>query len=194
MTITRVGWGRGRGREAVVLNNFIVLTSSFKLRSLQYDAGKHQQVKIRGNWKAIKIVHCSESPSSSKMLVILSCYGSIPVPYGDWEGTLWFEYFVSKLRICLSAEGAKNVLWPWLSVLRGWVRGSLTMAFLGKLIYVSSLSIYLSIYLSFYLSLIPWKLISFNIYISENGGIFHASYKKLDVKKCNKIFFFSYFI
>ena len=30
------------------------------------------------------------------------------------------------MRVCLSAEGAKNVPWPWLSPLRGW--GSLTMA------------------------------------------------------------------
>ena len=34
------------------------------------------------------------------------------------------------MRVCLSAEGAKNVSWPWLSPLRGW--GSLTMALAGK--------------------------------------------------------------
>ena len=34
------------------------------------------------------------------------------------------------LRVCMSAEGAKNVSWPWLSPLRGW--GSLAMAFTGN--------------------------------------------------------------
>ena len=47
----------------------------------------------------------------------------------DREGW-WFEHSMSYLRVCLSAEGAKNVSWPWLSPLRGW--GSLTMAFTGK--------------------------------------------------------------
>ena len=31
---------------------------------------------------------------------------------------------MSKLGVCLSAEGAKNVSWPWVSLLGGW--GSLT--------------------------------------------------------------------
>ena len=35
---------------------------------------------------------------------------------------------------CLSAEGAKNVSWPWLSPLRGW--GGLTMVFTGKFVYI----------------------------------------------------------
>ena len=35
---------------------------------------------------------------------------------------------------CLSAEGVKNVSWPWLSPLRGW--GSLTMSLTGKFVYV----------------------------------------------------------
>ena len=34
---------------------------------------------------------------------------------------------------CLSAGGAKNVSWPWPSLLRGW--GSLNMAFTGKFVY-----------------------------------------------------------
>ena len=34
----------------------------------------------------------------------------------------------------LSAEGAKNVSWPWLSPLRGW--GSLTMSLTGKFVYL----------------------------------------------------------
>ena len=41
---------------------------------------------------------------------------------------------MSWLRVCLSAEGAKNVSWPWLSPLRGW--GSLTMALTGKFVYI----------------------------------------------------------
>ena len=38
-------------------------------------------------------------------------------PFGlrvDREGW-WFEQSVSQLRVCLLAEGAKNVSWPWLS-------------------------------------------------------------------------------
>ena len=41
------------------------------------------------------------------------------------------------MRVCLSAEGAKNVSWPWLSLLQGW--GSLTMAFTGKFVYIYKL-------------------------------------------------------
>ena len=49
----------------------------------------------------------------------------------DREG--WcFEHSLSQLRVCLSAGGAKNVFWPWLSPLRGW--GSLTMTFTGKFV------------------------------------------------------------
>ena len=36
----------------------------------------------------------------------------------DREGW-WFEDSMSELRVCLSAEGAKNVSWYWLSLLRG---------------------------------------------------------------------------
>ena len=39
---------------------------------------------------------------------------------------------MSQLRICLSAQGAKNVSWPWLSPLAGW--GCLTMASTGKFV------------------------------------------------------------
>ena len=35
----------------------------------------------------------------------------------------------------MSAEGAKNVSWHWLSPLRGW--GSLTMTFTGKFVYMA---------------------------------------------------------
>ena len=51
----------------------------------------------------------------------------------DGEGW-WFERSMSWLRVCLSAEGVKNVSWPWLSPLRGW--GSLTMTFTGKFVYI----------------------------------------------------------
>ena len=46
----------------------------------------------------------------------------------------WFEHSMSWLRVCLSAESAKNVSWPWLSPLRGW--GSLTMTSTGKFVYI----------------------------------------------------------
>ena len=62
-------------------------------------------------------------------IISLSCYSSISVPYGDWEGW-WFEHSVSQLQVCLSAEGVKNVFSPCLFPLRGW--GSLAMAFFGK--------------------------------------------------------------
>ena len=43
---------------------------------------------------------------------------------------------MSKLRVSLSAVGAKNVSWPWLlSPLRGW--GSLTMSLTGKFVYMA---------------------------------------------------------
>ena len=35
----------------------------------------------------------------------------------------------------MSAEGSKNVSWPWLSSLRGW--GSLIMALTGKFVYMA---------------------------------------------------------
>ena len=41
---------------------------------------------------------------------------------------------LSQLQVCLSAEGPKNVSWPWLSLLQGW--GNLTMAFAGKFLYI----------------------------------------------------------
>ena len=46
----------------------------------------------------------------------------------------WYEYSVSKLRVCLSVEGAKNVSWPCLSPLRRW--RSVTMSLTGKLVYI----------------------------------------------------------
>ena len=35
----------------------------------------------------------------------------------------------------MSAEDAKNVSWPWLSLLQGW--GNLTMTFTGKFVYMA---------------------------------------------------------
>ena len=52
----------------------------------------------------------------------------------DREGW-WFEYSMSQLWVCFSAEGAKNVSRPWLSPLRGW--GSLTMTSTGKFVYMA---------------------------------------------------------
>ena len=49
----------------------------------------------------------------------------------DREG--WqFEHSVSQLRVCFSAEDAKNVLWQWLAMVRRW--GSL--AFVGNFVYM----------------------------------------------------------
>ena len=42
---------------------------------------------------------------------------------------------LSELRVCQYSDGAKNVSWPWLSLLRGW--SSVTMAFIGKFVYTA---------------------------------------------------------
>ena len=47
----------------------------------------------------------------------------------------WFELSVSRLRVWLSADGAKNFSWPWLSPLQGW--GTLTMEFTSKFVYIA---------------------------------------------------------
>ena len=75
-------------------------------------------------------------------------------PFGlrvDGEGW-WFEHSMSWLRVSLSAEGAKNVSWPWLSPLRGWV--SLTMTSTGKFTYIY-IYIYIYIYTYILVILIP---------------------------------------
>ena len=75
-------------------------------------------------------------------------------PFGlrvDREGW-WFERSMSWLRVCLSAEGAKNVSWPWLSPLRGW--GSLTMTFTSKFVYIY-IYIYIYIFIIFMSELRP---------------------------------------
>ena len=61
----------------------------------------------------------------------------------------WFQNFVSQVRFCVLAEGAKNVSWPQLSPFRG--QGSLTMAFTGKFVYIS-----LTISSCYGSSLSPW--------------------------------------
>ena len=53
-------------------------------------------------------------------LTISSCYGSIPLNLALIGRDGGLSTLVSSLRICLSAEGAKNVFWPWLSTLQGW--------------------------------------------------------------------------
>ena len=53
--------------------------------------------------------------------------------YVDWEGS-WFKDSVLKLKVFLSAEGSKNVSWPWIPLLRGW--DSLTMVSFGKFGYI----------------------------------------------------------
>ena len=45
--------------------------------------------------------------------------------------TKWKQRYIA----CMSAEGAKNVSWPWLSPLQGW--GSLTMSLTGKFVYMA---------------------------------------------------------
>ena len=58
----------------------------------------------------------------------------------DGDGC-WFEPSMSQLRVWLSAQGAKNVSWLWLSPLRGW--GSLDMESTGKFVYMTHHSILL---------------------------------------------------
>ena len=57
---------------------------------------------------------------------------------------MYIYIYIYILRVCLSAEGAKNVSWPLLSPLRGW--GSLTMAFTGKFVYI-----YMYVYIYIYI-------------------------------------------
>ena len=57
-------------------------------------------------------------------------------PFGlrvDREGC-WFEPSMSYLCVGLSAEGAKNVSWFWISPFRGW--GSLIMTSNGKFVHM----------------------------------------------------------
>ena len=63
------------------------------------------------------------------------------------EGQL-SEHSVSQLQVCFSAEGAKNLSWPWLTRLHGW--GSLTMAFTDKCVCVC-VCVYIYIYIYIYI-------------------------------------------
>ena len=47
----------------------------------------------------------------------------------------WFERCVSQFQDCLSAEGANNISWPWLSLLPGWA--GVTMTSTGKFVYMA---------------------------------------------------------
>ena len=68
-------------------------------------------------------------------LTISSCYGSIPLTLRLMGRDAGLSALCHcRLQVRLSAEGAKNVSWPWLPLLRGW--GSLTMAFTGKFVYI----------------------------------------------------------
>ena len=68
-------------------------------------------------------------------LTISSCYNSIPLALGLLGRDSILSTLVSKLRVCLSTEGAKNISWLWLSPLRGW--SSLIMALTGKFVYMA---------------------------------------------------------
>ena len=63
-----------------------------------------------------------------QFILLLLIPFALRVDSGGW----WFEHSMSKLRISLSADGAKNDSWSWLSPLRGW--GSVTMNSTGKFV------------------------------------------------------------
>ena len=100
------------------------------------------QLALRANFVQLLQFHlsaqCSRSISAFAFVSLYIClkrslaniYKGLRVDREGW----CFEHSVSWLRVCLSAEGTKNVSWPWLSPLRGW--GSLTMAFTGKFVYI----------------------------------------------------------
>ena len=77
------------------------------------------------------------------LFIYLSIYQAIYLSIYLYRD-LWFEHSVSLLRVCFSAEGAKNVSSPWLSLLRGW--SSLIMTFLGTFV-----CIYIYIYIYIYM-------------------------------------------
>ena len=67
-------------------------------------------------------------------LTISSYYGSIPLTL-ELIGRDGGLSTVSQLQVSLSAEGAKNIFWPWLALLQG--QSSLNMAFAGKFVYMA---------------------------------------------------------
>ena len=72
----------------------------------------------------------------------------------EWS---WFQHYVIWLRVLLSADGANNVSWHWLSPLRGW--GTLIMGLTGKFVYIAH---HFTCYGSFSLIL---------VLIGRNGGL-----------------------
>ena len=67
----------------------------------------------------------------------------------------WFQHSMSQLWVCSSAEGAKKSSWPWLSLLRGW--GKLTMTFTVKFFFL---------YMAHHFSSIPLTL----GFLGRDGG------------------------
>ena len=114
------------------------------------------QLALRANFVQLLQFHlsaqCSRSISAFAFVSLYIClkrslaniYKGLRVDREGW----CFEHSVSWLRVCLSAEGTKNVSWPWLSPLQGW--GSLTMTSTGKFIYIIYLYIYVYIYTHIY--------------------------------------------
>ena len=82
-------------------------------------------------------------------------------------GGYWFQHPLSQMWVCLPAECAENVSWPWKSPLRG--RGSLTMGF--SCIYSITYRCYIVLlYLEFY-RLASFKHISYLFYNKEKGKL-----------------------
>ena len=64
-------------------------------------------------------------------LTISSCNGAILLALALIGRDGGLSTLCHSCRVCLSAEGAKTVSWPWISPLREW--GSLTMVSTGNL-------------------------------------------------------------
>ena len=93
-------------------------------------------------WGSLTMSHTGKSVYMAHHFILLQLN---PV---DWEGW-WFEHSVRQSRDCLSAEGATNVSWPWLSPFRGW--GSLAMSLTGKFVYIYNHSVVNTIYIYIYI-------------------------------------------
>ena len=77
----------------------------------------------------------SKNGKMETRIVSMSALQNIYSKHRIYVGLYTHIYTYIHIRVCLSAEGAKNVSWPWLSPLRGW--GSLTMASTGKFVYMA---------------------------------------------------------
>ena len=104
---------------------------------------------------------------------ISSCYGSIHMTLGLIGRDGGLSTLVSWLRVCLSAEGAKNVSWPWLFPLQGW--GSVIMALNGKFVYIYIYIYILLVRVSFQLSKERSMILA-----SQNVDIFKEQMKKME--------------